>query len=373
MAHIPASKRNISRVTEDSHLIFKMEEKVMKKKLLRVIFCITMIAVLTMGCTTKSPISGDSESKSSSNSEDSNDGTIKIGITIQSLKNDYWAGVMAKLEKLMKDKGYEYTLVDCSDNSATQISQIENFITSGCDLIMVHPSDAMAVETVCQEALDAGIKVMCWDDKMENTTANWVLDNTALGKEIGKTAAAFINENYTADAPAEVCVIGYPSTKVLLERQNGIEAGLEEYCDEGNYEIVARIDGLEANEAQTNVETVLQAHPDCSVYVGVGAGAMIGSNEALIQSYGGAGKIPKNVGVITTDVTMQQLESLKAGDEAVRAIVGFEGSSLDTAQACFDMFERILNGDDFSGDKHDVFRPTTEISIDNIEEIITGM
>ena len=344
----------------------------MKKKLLGVILCIAMIAAMAMGCTTESPVSSDSGNEDSS-SEDSGDGTVKIGITIQSLKNDYWAGVMGKLEDLMKEKGYEYTLIDCEDNSANQISQIENFITTGCDLIMVHPSDATAVETVCQEALDAGIKVMCWDDKMENTTANWVLDNTDLGKEIGKTAAGFINEYYTADDPAEVCVIGYPSTKVLLERQNGIEAGLEENCDEGNYTIVAEIDGLQANEAQTNVETVLQANPDCSVFVGVGAGAMIGSNEALLQTHGGAGNIPEKVGVITTDVTMQQLESLQAGDEAVRAIVGFEGSSLDTAKACLDMFEKILAGEDFSGDKHDVYRPTTEISLDNIEEIIAGM
>ncbi|MEF9999249.1 MAG: sugar ABC transporter substrate-binding protein [Lachnospiraceae bacterium] len=340
----------------------------MKKKVLSVILCVAMIAAMTVGCTTKAPTSSKDDKKDDGGKKDS----YKIGITIQSLKNDYWAGVMGKLEGLMKDKGYEYTLQDCEDNASKQISQIENFVTSGCDLIMVHPSDAEAVETVCQEALDAGIKVMCWDDKMKSTTANWVLDNTALGNDIGKSAAGFINAKYTADKPAEVCVIGYPSTKVLLERQNGIEAGLKENCKD-NYKIVAKIDGLEANEAQTNVETTLQANPECTVFVGVGAGAMIGANEALLQKFGGAGNIPENVGVITTDVTMQQLNSLKAGNEAVRAIVGFEGSSLDTATACFEMFEKILNGDDFSGDKHDVYRPTAEISVDNVESIIKGM
>lgn len=335
----------------------------MKKKVLSAILCVAMVATMLAGCGGKKADTDGSAAK---------DGKYKVGITIQSLKNDYWAGVMGKLEDVMKEAGYEYTLVDCTDNSATQISQIENFITSGCDLIMVHPSDAEAVETVCQEALDAGIKVMCWDDPMQNTTANWILDNTALGNDIGKTAAAFINENYTADKKAQVCVIGYPSTKVLLERQNGIEAGLKENCKD-NYEIVAEIDGLEANDALTNVETVLQAHPDCSVFVGVGAGAMIGSNEALLQKFGGAGKIPENVGVITTDVTQQQLDSLEAGNEAVRAIVGFEGSNTDTAQACFDMFERILSGEDFSGDNHDVQRPTKEINMDNIAEIQKGM
>ena len=353
----------------------------MKKKVLGLMLCVAMAASMLVGCSTKTPGTGSSDSgteaKSDAGSDSdeggSADGSAKIGITIQNLKNDYWAGVMGKLEEMLKEKGYDYTLIDCEDNSATQISQIENFITSGCDLIMVHPSDAEAVETVCGEALDAGIKVMCWDDPMENTTANWVLDNTALGNDIGKAAADFINEHYTADEPAEVCVIGYPATKVLLERQNGIEAGLEENCDEGNFEIVAEIDGLVANEAQANVETTLSAHPDCSVYVGVGAGAMIGANEALLQKFGGAGKIPENVGVITTDVTPQQLDSLEAGDEAVRSIVGFEGSSTDTAAACLEMFEKILAGDDFSGDNHEVYRPTSLITEENIADIQAGM
>ena len=96
------------------------------------------------------------------------------------------------------------------------------------------------------------------------------------------------------------------------------------------------------------------------------------SNTALLAKYGGKGKIPEDVGVITTDVTTEQLNSLQAGDEAVRAIVGFEGSNTDTAQACFEMFKRILDGDDFADGK-DVYRPTMEINADNIEEIQAGM
>ncbi len=343
----------------------------MKRKILGVILSVAMLASFAVGCTTEAPVSEPAAEETEEGEE--GDGTYTVGITIQSLKNDYWAGVMGKLEGVLEENGYEYTIIDCSDNSATQISQVENFITAGVDLIMIHPSDADAVEPVTQQARDAGIDVMCWDDPMENTTANWVLDNTALGADIGASAAEFINEHYTADAPAEVVVIGYPSTKVLLERANGIKQGLEENCDPGNYKIVAEVEGIETNDALTNVETALQANPNATVFVGVGSGAMNGANEALLQKYGGAGNIPENVGVITTDVTMQQLESLKAGDEAVRAIVGFEGSSLDTAEACFAMFESILAGDDFSGDNHNVYRPTNEITIDTVDGIIEGM
>lgn len=337
----------------------------MKKKVLAAILCVAMVASMMIGCTTKSPTSGGDDKK------DDGKGGKKIGITIQNYENAYWAGVMSKLEQILKDEGYDATIVGCEENSAKQIEQIENFITSGCDLIMVHPNDADAVEEVCGRALDEGIKVMCWDNPMENTTANWVLDNTELGKEIGKTAAAFINEHYTADNKAQVCVIGKPDTQVLLERQNGIEAGLKENCKD-NYEIVATIDGVVNNEVQSKAETVLQANPDCKVWVGVGAGAMIGSNTALLAKYGGAGKIPEDCGVITTDVTSDQLNSLEAGDEAVRAIVGFEGSNTDTAQACFEMFKRILDGEDFSADKN-VYRPTMVINDENIAEIQKGM
>ena len=339
----------------------------MKKKIVSILLCVTMVAAMAVGCGSKD---GGSDSKSESG--DSKDKKYKVGITIQSLSNAYWAGVMGKLEEQLKDKGWDYTLIDCEDNSATQVSQIENFITSGCDLIMVHPSDAKAVENICKEALDADIKVMCWDDPMENTTANWVLDNTELGKEIGKTAAEFINDKFTADDKAQVTVIGYPSTKVLKERADGIKEGLKENCKD-NYEVIAEVDGLEAPEAQSNVESVLSAHPDANVFVGVGAGAMIGSNEALLQKYG-KGKIPENVGVITTDVTEQQLNSLKAGNEAVRSIVGFDiYSGKSYSETFMKMYERILSGEKFEGDDHNVYRTIKPITTDNIDEILKGM
>lgn len=298
--------------------------------------------------------------------------SYKVGISLQSLSNPYWAGVMGKLKDVFAEAGWEEpNMVDCQDNSATQVSQVENFITEGVDLIMVHPSDANALEDVCKQAMDAGIKVMCWDDPMENTTANWILDNEVLGEEIGKVAADFIKEHYTEDNKAEVVVIGYPSTKVLLDRANGIKSGLEKYCA-GFYEIVAEADGIEVNEAQTNCETAMIANPDAKVFVGVGAGAMIGANEALLAQYG-KGSIPEDCGVITTDVTEQQLNSLKAGDEAVRAIVGFEGSNTDTAKACFEMFQRILSGEEFTPENKNVVRVLSTINLENVDDILAGM
>ncbi len=295
----------------------------------------------------------------------------KLGVTIQSLQNAYWAGVMAALEDVLKANGAEYTIVACDDNSATQIGQVENFISSGCDLIMIHPADAKAVEDVAKQARDAGIKVMCWDDPMENTDANWILDNTDLGIAIGKMTAQFINEHYSADNKAEVIVIGYPQTKVLLERATGIKQGLESDAA-GKYEIVSEQAAIEANDAQTAVETVLQAHPDTKIVAGIGAGAMIGANEAFVtyaQTAYGA-KIPEDMGVFTTDVTKQQLNQLLDDTQASKGIIGFEGSDVDTATACASMYALIL-ADNVGA--QNVFRGFSPITSENAEAILGQM
>ncbi|MBR0069489.1 MAG: sugar ABC transporter substrate-binding protein [Synergistaceae bacterium] len=291
----------------------------------------------------------------------------KLGITIQSLQNAYWAGVMTALGEILEKAGAEYTIVGCNDSSATQISQIENFVSSGCDLIMVHPSDANAVEDACAEARNFGIKVMCWDDPMTNTDANWILNNTDLGIAIGELAGKFISEHYTADKKAEVVVIGYPQTVILLERANGIKIGLKNTAD-GKYDIVAETAAIEANLAQNAMDTILQAHPDCKVITGIGAGAMIGADEAL-QIYTG-GKIPEDMGVFTTDVTKQQLGQLADPTYPAKGIIGFEGSDEDTARSCASMFAFILGG---NLDAKNVFRGVAPITADNVSKIMAGM
>ncbi len=291
----------------------------------------------------------------------------KIGIAIQSLQNAYWAGVMTALGEILGAAGAEYTIVGCNDSSATQIGQIENFVSAGCDLIMVHPSDANAVEDACAEARNFGIKVMCWDDPMTNTDANWILNNTDLGIAIGELAADFINQHYSTEKKAEVTIIGYPQTVILLERENGIRIGLKNKAD-GKYEIVATTAAIEANLAQDAMDSILQAHPDCRVVTGIGAGAMIGADEALQIATGG--KIPEDMGVFTTDVTKQQLGQLADPTYPAKGIIGFEGSDEDTARSCASMFAFILSG---NLEAKNVFRGVAPITAENVAKISAGM
>ena len=292
----------------------------------------------------------------------------KIGVTVQDLKNPYWAGVMTALQGILDEAGAEATILGANQNAIDQQGQIENFAANGCDLIMVHPQDPAGADDALGMVRDQypDIKLMCWDDPLENTDANWILDNTYLGSVIGEMAAEFINEHFTEDNKAQVIVIGKADTPVLVERENGIKAGLEAAA--GKYEIVATNYGIEPLEAQEGVETTLQAYPDVKVVAGVGAGAMIGADEALNIATGGV--IPEDMGVFTTDVTMQQLEQLADPTYPAKGIIGFEGSDHDTALACAQMYALILA--DNVGAKN-VFRPVNRFTEETVQQVIDGM
>lgn len=320
----------------------------MKKKLIAFLLVAVLAVAVLAGCVDRNePTQGDTP--------------FKVGITIQSLENSYWAGVFGVVDLLMAEKGWEYTILSSGDNSATQIQQIENFITSGVDLIMVHPVDPHALEDPLKRARDAGILVMSWDDKMENTDLNWVLDNTELGYAIGSAAAEFINKHYSEDNKAKVAIINYPQLPILLERENGILAALEELAP-GKFQVVARQPAVDAATALSHMESILQAHPDLTIVCSIGAGGDIGANEAFMTKF--QGSIPENVGIFSADATQQQLEAILRG-EASRATVGFEGSSMRTAQAVVDLYERLLNGEVFSD--RNLYRPLTTINVDNAE------
>jgi ribose transport system substrate-binding protein len=297
-------------------------------------------------------------------SEKKGDSTYRVGVTIQSLENSYWAGVFGEVEKQMDAKGWDYTILGCNDNSATQIQQIENFITNDVDLIMVHPSDPNALEDYLATARKAGIKVMCWDDKMENTDVNWVLDNTELGNAIGSTAGKFISAHYSASNPAEVAIINYPQTPILVERETGIIAGLKAEAN-GKYTIVAQQPGLDASKALSSMESILQAHPAVKVVCTIGAGGDIGANQAFMTKY--KDNIPADMGIFSADATQQQLQAIVNG-EATRASVGFEGSNKKTAAACVEMYNKLLTGYKF--ETQNVFRPITVMDISNAAEYL---
>jgi ribose transport system substrate-binding protein len=271
--------------------------------------------------------------------------------------------VFAHVERILTDLGIAYTILDSNESASQQVSQVETFIQQGVDLIMVHPSDPDALESVGREAMDAGIIFMSWDDVMTNSTLNWVLDNTQLGYMIGSAAAAHINEYFDEDNIAKVAVINYPMVPILLEREEGIVSALEDHAP-GKWEIVASQPAVDTATAMSHMETILQAHPDLMVVCSIGGGGDIGANQALLVHTDG--NIPDEMGIFSADATLQQLQAIIDG-EASRVTVGFEGSSRRTAMAVVEVYLGLLRGDDMP---RNMLRVKTPMDINNAAEFV---
>lgn len=152
---------------------------------------------------------------------------VVIGMTVQDLSNPTWSGYCQAIQKHAESQGAKMSYVACDSNVSKQIMQVENFVARGMDVIIVHPADPAGIEGACKEAMARGVKVIAWDDDLENADVRWLIDNHDLGYLVGKEAAAFIKEVH--GGKAEVAILNYPQLPVLLARGNGIRDAITEW------------------------------------------------------------------------------------------------------------------------------------------------
>ena len=289
------------------------------------------------------------------------EGGLKIGFAVQTLSNQVWAQQAEQIQADAEADGNEVTVVDCNGNANTQLNQLENFVTSGVDAIIVNPVDPEAIEEVCKEAREAGIVVMSWDEEMENSDVNWLIENYDLGAEIGTQAANWINEKFE-DGKCEVVVLGYPQTPILLERENGIVDKLTELAP--NAEIVANQPAIDTTEGLNAMETILQAHPDVKAVCCIGGGGAAGANEALKGAYGS--EIPDDVGIFSTDLTEETIASMQNG-EFNKVCVAITGNAYVCGDAAYKLAVATVKGENT---EKNVYRDLIPVTADNLEEMI---
>lgn len=353
----------------------------MKKK---IVSCL-MVAVMVLGlagCSSGSPAASAEETGSAPASdaeenaaaEDNADaaeadtvrgtGTgLKIGLAVQTLSNQVWAQQAEEIQKRATADGNEVTVVDCKENANTQIDQLENFISSGVDAIIVNPVDAEAIEEVCREAREAGIMIISWDEEMTNSDINWLIDNYELGCGIGSGAAEWINETFD-NGECEVVVLGYPQTPILKQREDGILDKLAEIAP--NATVVANQPAIDTTEGLNAMETILQSHPDVKVVCCIGGGGAAGANEAFKGFYGS--EYPDNVGIFSTDLTDETVASMQ-NDEFNKICIAITGN----AYVCGDAIYEILI-DKETGKEMDknIYRELIPVTIDNLDEMMAN-
>ena len=71
----------------------------------------------------------------------------------------------------LKEAGYEVDLQYASNDIPTQVSQIENMINSGCQMLVIASIDGDSLGTVLEQAKEKDIPVIAYDRLIMNSDA----------------------------------------------------------------------------------------------------------------------------------------------------------------------------------------------------------
>lgn len=315
----------------------------MKRKVLGLLVVVAGLSL--MGCGPKKSADGSAQ--------------IKVGMTVQDLSNPTWSGYCQAIQKELKANGAKMSYVACESNVSKQMEQIENFVARGMDVIIVHPADPAGIESACKEARARGVKVIAWDDDLENADTRWLIDNYDLGVMVGKEAAAFIDEKH--GGKAEVAILNYPQLPILLQRGNGIRDTITKLAP--NATIVAETSAINPDEGITKMETIFQSNPNVKVVACIGGGGSVGANEAAKA----AGKDADDFGVFAVDATKPELDAIKNG-EAVRMSVIVTGTDEDVATTVYGFVAKLAAGEEIPAR---VYRKLIPVTIENVDKYYT--
>lgn len=231
----------------------------------------------------------------------------KVGIAFSGWSsNPNWLMVSEQLHSKYDDKGFTFLEKDAS--SADDIpTAVENFVSAGCDIVVIHGLFSDAVQAMMPSMVEAGIAVGVVDADLmaDGATYDMMCAEYDTGYAMGKAAAEWANENIEGTVHAGV--LGYEILEAFALRGRGIRDALNEYLKDGQVEIL--LSAVDQETGMTETENMLSAVPELNLVACWNSGAGVGSYEALkAAGWGAEGKA-----LFSIDATDDELKGILEG------------------------------------------------------------
>lgn len=239
---------------------------------LTVVFCLSLY-----GCGQAQEPVDDSELPAETSPEDDEQTKPIVGFVTMDLSNPYFSNSVIGAQAVCDDYGYELIVVDGNSDPAKQVSAVEDLINRGAVAIDCRCVDEAAMMDVLQRAIDAGIYVNTYPD-LELSTTVQKYDDYDQGYLLGKTACDWINNKLGGST--EVAIMTQPTNASVMVRAEGMRDAIAEFCPDAS--IVAESEGATPDVAMSATESILMAHPDVRVILGVNDSGALGSYEAVM-------------------------------------------------------------------------------------------
>lgn len=292
--------------------------------------------------------------------------THNVGMTISSLSNVTWAAQVAEIESQLSAMGWGFTCVVHDEDPVKATTQIENFVNSGCDIIIINGCTTGGVEDAVASAQAAGVKIVIDASPIEGVTedALYVNDNYGAGYLGGVALGEWFNEVYGEDHKAIIGAMTFGTEDSLIRggRTKGQIEGLESVHP--NYEVVAWADVFTAAETMTETENMLSAHPEIEAILNWGDSMALGCLEAAK----GMGVDESKFAIISIDGTVELCQSIASGSAIIQStsLGGPTEQGADMVKILLD----LVNGN--LPENKTYYSPNLSVTRDNVEEFLTS-
>lgn len=202
---------------------------------------------------------------------------LVIGMSFQEMNNPYFVTMNEALHDAAKTIGAKVIVTDAHHDINKQISDVEDMIQRGVDILLLNPTDSVGAEAAVHAAKEAGVIVVAVDAQAEGPIDSFVgSKNYDAGYLAGQQMAKDLK------GKGKVAILNGIPVVPILERVRGFEAAIKEYP---GIKIVDNQNGKQERDIAMSVtENMLQAHPDLDAIFSVNDNGALGSLAAIESS-----------------------------------------------------------------------------------------
>lgn len=116
---------------------------------------------------------------------------LSVGVSWKTLQEERWVREAAVMESICEELGVEYQLQSSDNDVAKQVSQIENMVSQGVDIIIYQSNEKEGVAEALKAASEAGVLVVSYEKIRGETYADIAFGNDeyTIGTMITKAIA----------------------------------------------------------------------------------------------------------------------------------------------------------------------------------------
>lgn len=289
------------------------------KKIVSIIMVLSLMVLAA--CSMDSGLTDDKKEKKDSMKD------VKVGVSISTLNNPFFVSLKDGIEKKAKEKGMKVTVVDAQDDTAKQISGIEDLILQKVDVLLVNPTDSAAISSAVKDANDAGIPVITIDRSSdEGDIETFIASDNVAG---GEMAAEYL-----------VKELGEKAKVVELEGVSGASAtrergkGFHNIADKQLEVLTSQTAEFDRTKGLNVMENILQGNKDIQAVFAHNDEMALGAIEA-IKAAG------KDIIVVGFDGNDDALKAVENGE--LNATIAQQPTLI--GEEAINAAEKILKGD----------------------------